>query len=84
MSEVKPRLFVKAGCPWCAEAKESLHRLGIDHEEIIVTSDPGAMEEMVNLSGQSKAPTMDWNGHILADFGNEELFPFLKEKGIQV
>lgn len=83
MSTVRPRLFIKTGCPWCAEAKETLQRLKIDFEEIVVSSDLEAMEEMVKLSNQSKAPTMDWNGDILADFGNEELIPFLKEKGIQ-
>jgi len=84
MSDVRPRLFVKAGCPWCAQAKETLQRLSIAYDEIVVSSNPEAMEEMVKLSNQTKAPTMDWEGDILADFGNEELLPFLKEKGIEV
>ena len=41
-----------------------------------------AMQEMIDLSGQSKAPTMDWDGEVLADFGVDELIPFLKKKGI--
>jgi hypothetical protein len=40
------------------------------------------MDEMVELSGQSKAPTMDWDGDILADFGVDELVPFLRSKGL--
>ena len=27
------------------------------------------MQAMIDLSGQSKAPTMDWDGEVLADFG---------------
>lgn len=38
------------------------------------------MEEMFSLSGQRKAPTMDWEGEVLADFGVDELVPFLVGK----
>ena len=37
------------------------------------------MQEMIDLSGQTKAPTMNWFGTVLADFGVDELIPFLKE-----
>lgn len=37
---------------------------------------------MVDLSGQTKAPTMDWHGEVLADFGVDELVPFLKKRGM--
>ena len=40
------------------------------------------MQRMIDLSGQSKTPTMDWNGEVLADFGVDELVPFLKERGV--
>ncbi|MEO0452994.1 MAG: glutaredoxin domain-containing protein [Verrucomicrobiota bacterium] len=80
MSAIIPRLFVKTGCPWCIGAIDFLNQHQIEFEEIVVSSDPTAMEEMVKLSGQTKAPTMDWNGEILADFGVEELEPFLKER----
>ena len=40
------------------------------------------MKEMVALSGQTKAPTMDWDGEVLADFGLDELIPFLKERNV--
>jgi hypothetical protein len=40
------------------------------------------MAEMEALSGQTKAPTMDWQGEVLADFGVEELVPFLQARGV--
>jgi hypothetical protein len=40
------------------------------------------MREMVALSQQTKAPTMDWHGEVLADFGVEELMPFLRQRGL--
>jgi hypothetical protein len=49
---------------------------------VVVSGNGEAMQEMVDLSGQSKAPTLDWDGEILADFGIDELIPFLKTKGI--
>jgi hypothetical protein len=35
---------------------------------------------MKRISGQTKAPVLDWSGEILADFGAAELEPFLDAK----
>jgi len=82
MSDIKPILYVKTGCPWCREATDTLNEYDIAYEEVVVSGNSEAMTAMVELSGQSKAPTMDWNGEVLADFGAEELVPFLKARGI--
>jgi glutaredoxin len=78
-----PVLYIKPGCPWCEDVVDYLARKRIDVETIVVSGNPAAMREMVGLSGQSKAPTMDWHGEVLADFGVDELIPFLRKKGIQ-
>ena len=78
----KPKLYVKNGCPWCEEAEEFLKEKKIDFERIEVRSNKEAFEEMIELSGQSKTPTMDWDGEVLADFGVDELIPFLQNKGV--
>jgi hypothetical protein len=57
-----------------------LGREGIAVEKVTVSGDREAMEEMVKLSGQTKAPTLDWDEEVLADFGVEELVPFLEGK----
>lgn len=80
----KPRLYVKTGCPWCDEVVEYLDEHRIPYEKITVSGNREAMQEMVDLSGQSKAPTMDWEGQVLADFGVDELVPFLRAKGVKV
>lgn len=77
-----PILYIKPGCPWCVDVVDFLARKRIEVETIVVSGNPAAMREMVALSGQSKAPTMDWHGDVLADFGVDELVPFLKERGI--
>ena len=52
----------------------------IEVERVVVSGNAKAMAEMVALSGQSKAPTLDWDGEVLADFGVDELIPFLEGK----
>jgi glutaredoxin 3 len=77
-----PKLYIKPGCPWCDEVVDYLDRKNIVVETIVVSGNREAMQEMVDLSGQTKAPTMDWGGDVLADFGVDELIPFLKKHGI--
>ena len=74
-----PILYGKVGCPWCDEVIDYLDRQRIDYETIVVSGNREAMAEMVALSGQSKAPTLDWHGKVLADFGVDELVPFLRK-----
>ena len=77
-----PVLYLKPGCPWCEEVVSYLGKKKIAVKKVIVSGNREAMQEMVDLSGQSKAPTMDWHGEVLADFGVDELIPFLKKKGL--
>jgi glutaredoxin 3 len=77
-----PVLYIKPGCPWCDDVVAWLDQRKIEVETIVVSGNREAMAEMVALSGQSKAPTMDWHGDVLADFGVEELIPFLKKRGV--
>ena len=77
-----PILYIKPGCPWCVEVVDYLAQKEIEVREVIVSGNRDAMQELIDLSGQSKAPTMNWHGEVLADFGVDELVPFLKGKGI--
>lgn len=77
-----PVLYIKPGCPWCDDVVDYLKRKRIAVETVVVSGDPDKMREMVKLSGQWKAPTMNWHGEVLADFGVEELVPFLRERGV--
>ena len=72
-------LYVKEGCPWCDEAESELHKIGLKYERREVLSNSAFFKEMKAVSGQSKAPVLDIDGHILADFGIEQLPAFLKD-----
>lgn len=77
------RLFVKPGCPWCAEAQEGLRLRGVTPTLLDVTNDPAAMEEMKRLTGQTKAPCLEVDGRILADFGAHELDVWWVKQGLE-
>jgi glutaredoxin 3 len=79
-----PILYIKPGCPWCVEVVEFLRDKGIGYREKNVAADGAARAEMQQKSGQTKAPTLDWNGTILADFGVDELIPFLRERNVKL
>lgn len=78
------KVFIKPGCPWCVEATRWLEGNDYSFEEVNVSADDEAFAEMRELSGQTKAPTLVMpNGLVLADFGVEELVPFLQGNDIQ-
>lgn len=79
-----PILYVKTGCPWCDEVVEFLDAHGVGYRERNVSEDRTAHSEMQAKSGQTRAPTMDWNGKILADFGVDELVPFLRAQNVKL
>ena len=73
MKSHRIRLFIKSYCPWCHAAMRWLDRKGIQYEVIDVLKDEKAYEEMIRLSGQTRAPVIEVEGRVLADFGPEEL-----------
>ena len=77
-------LYIKPGCPWCVEVAAYLNRKGYKFHEIDVNADGDAFAKMRELSGQTSAPTMTVGDDLLlADFGVDELVPFLAEHGIE-
>ena len=78
------RLFIKPGCPWCDDAREWLDHHAYSYEVLDVSGDQNARREMLALTGQPKAPSAEIDGHVLADFGADELEVFLKKHGYVV
>ncbi len=84
MPDPLPILYVKPGCPWCDEAVAFLDGHGVSYRLQDVVADPAAYAEMRRKSGQEKVPTLDWNGKVLADFGEDELVPFLRDRNVKL
>ena len=76
MSPSSIRLFIKPYCGWCHEAIVWLDAHDIAYTKLDVTNDADAWNEMVELTGQSRAPCIDVDGEVLADFGADELEAF--------
>jgi glutaredoxin 3 len=83
MKPEKIRLFIKPYCGWCHEAMQWLDRRGIQYEVLDVISDAKARKEMLQLSGQTLAPTIDVDGEILADFDTDQLEEFWRDQGLE-
>ncbi len=74
-----PKLYIKEGCPWCREAMQWLDQHHVQYEMIEVRNNKAAFDKLVEISGQTKTPTLQLSdGRLLADFGVEELPSFLK------
>lgn len=76
------RLFTKSWCGWCHEARRWLETHGFDYEDIDIEANPMAAREMQRISGQSRVPTIDLGGQVLADFDSRQLESFFRRAGI--
>jgi monothiol glutaredoxin len=77
------KLFIKSGCPWCDVAREWLDAQGFRYLVVDVLADRAAYDEMIHLSGQRKAPTLQAGDLVLPDFGPEELAHFVKKHSLE-
>jgi glutaredoxin len=84
--DVKPILYVKSGCPWCTEAISYFNSQGVELEIRDVSKHADFMNAMVAVSGQTKAPTFEFDEFTVADFSVDEFlaelnaFPEVRQK----
>ena len=75
----KPILYIKQGCPWCADALQYFSEIGLELELIDVRTDPSRMPELQAISGQTKTPTLKNGDFVVADFDVDEFKQALHE-----
>jgi len=76
------KLYSRAWCSWCIDAKDYLSEKGYQFLEIDVGRDRQAYEEMKQLSAQTYVPTFVAGDKVLANFDTEQLQKFLNEHQI--
>lgn len=81
MEHPRIRLFTKSWCGWCHEARRWLETHGFDYHEVDIEANPMAAREMQRISGQSRVPTIDVGGQVLADFDSRQLETFFRRAG---
>jgi glutaredoxin-like YruB-family protein len=62
------RIYSTPTCPWCARAKQFLRDNSIPFQDVDVSSDSEAQEEMIKKSGQMGVPVLDIDGTIIVGF----------------
>ena len=72
------KLFIKSWCGWCEEAMDWLDNHGYDYEKIDIGIDDQARKKMIELSHQSRVPTLIKDNRVLPDFDTKQLEEFLK------
>ncbi len=75
-------VYTKTGCPWCRDVLDFLRGKKVAFEEREVRENKVYFDEMVQKSGQTKAPTLDFGGEILADTDKDGVEVWLKMKGV--
>ena len=65
-------------CPYCTTLKEFLKERGVEFEEIDVSQDEKAMQEMVEKTGQMGVPVLEVDGEIVVGFDREKIIKLLK------
>ena len=75
-------VYTKTRCPWCRDVLYFLNAKKVPFEEREVRNNQSFMDEMVAKSGQSRAPTLDLDGAILADTDAPAVEKWLKEKKV--
>ena len=74
-----PILYIKSGCPWCREALSFFNSQGVDLVVRDVLENAKDMDAMVNISGQTKTPTFEYEDFVVADFSVDEFLAELNE-----
>lgn len=72
-------VWTKLGCGWCEEVIDLLRERSLPFEERVVTGDRAAMTEMMSKSGQTLAPVVEIDGHLLIDTDADAVRRYLDE-----
>ena len=69
----RPILYIKRGCPWCREAMAYLSQHGVEVDVRDVLAVKQNMDRMIEVSGQTLTPTLEYGEFVCADFSVDEL-----------
>jgi glutaredoxin-like YruB-family protein len=76
----KIKVYSTPACPYCVTLKTFLKEHNIGFEDIDVSQDKKALDEMVKKSGQMGVPVTDIDGEIVVGFDKEKISSLLEIK----
>lgn len=74
----KVKVYSTTTCSYCDLAKDFLKSHDIAFEEIDVSKNPKAAQEMIKRSGQMGVPVIDIDGELVIGFDKEKLKKLLE------
>jgi len=78
---MKVKVFSTPSCPYCVTLKEFLKEHNIEFEDIDVSQDKIASDEMIEKSGQMGVPVIEIDGEIVVGFDKEKITKLLNIQG---
>ncbi|MDP2930410.1 MAG: glutaredoxin domain-containing protein [bacterium] len=73
----KIRIFSTPTCPYCVTLKEFLKEKNFEFEDIDVSKDETALQEMTEKTKQFGVPVIDINGEFVVGFDREKICQLL-------
>ena len=67
------KVYSTPTCPWCIRTKQFLKENNIAFEDIDVSSNQQAAEEIIQKSGQMGVPVLDIDGQVIVGFDKERI-----------
>jgi len=76
----KIRVFSTPTCPYCVTLKEFLKENNVAFEDIDVSQNQAALDEMIKKTGQTGVPVVEIDGQIIIGFDREKIVKLLNIK----
>jgi glutaredoxin 3 len=67
------KVYSTPTCPWCIRVKQFLKENNVVFQDMDVSMDKQAADEMVQKSGQMGVPVIDIEGEIIVGFDKEKI-----------
>jgi len=80
VNNMEVRLYTAPACPFCYALKDFLKEKNIRFEEIDVSKDERAREELIKKTGKMEVPVVEINGQIVVGFDKEKILKLLHLK----
>jgi len=69
----KVKVYSTPTCPYCIRAKQFLKDGAVVFDDIDVSKDQDAAQEMIKKSGQMGVPVIDIDGELIVGFDKEKI-----------
>ncbi len=67
------KVYSTSTCPWCIQVKQFLKENNIEFQNLDVSGDQLAADEMMAKTGQMGVPVLDIGGEIIIGFDKEKI-----------